>query len=257
MSRAKWAGAVRVSTDEQEVAQQEHAIRAAAERQGADVVVWVRIEGVSAWDPKTARDVERQMLAPIEAGTADTLAVWGLDRVTRQGIKEALRFLDRLEKHLGGKLFSVTEPFLSTATMNPETRELLVSLMAWLASRESTRKSERVLAKREAKVNRAAALGQQATWGRGSLATPGQLEAVWRLRDQGLSVRLIAKGVNVSKSQVSRILARPRPATATGVPMDPPGQTVGVSEPAAPLEGAPLGQSEQAPSVPTVPGGAA
>lgn len=255
----RWAIAVRASTEEQEVEQQEQALRAAAARLGAEVAVVVRIQGVSAYDKKAAKEVARLMLEPIEDGRADTLAVWALDRIVRLGIKEALAFLERLEKHLGGQLYSLTEPFLSTATMNPETRDLLVSLTAWLANRESARKSERVRAKRDTKVNRAAAIGQNATWGRGVLATPAQVAEVWRLREegsprnaqhnghpsQGMSVRDIAGEVGLSKSQVSRILARPRPTTAAGVPMGPPGRQSGASEPTAPLPGGGLGQGER------------
>lgn len=250
---ARWAIAVRVSTEEQEVEQQEQALRAAASRHGATVACVVRIEGVSAYDKKASREVERLMLAPIEDGRADTLAVWAFDRMTRQSIKEALGFLERLEKHLGGQLFSLTEPFLSTATMNPEVRDLLASFTAWMANRESARKSERVRAKRDAKVNRAAAIGQNATWGVGVLATPGQVEGIWSARDAGQSVRGIAAAVGVSKSQVSRVLARARP-TIPGVPMDQAGQSEGVRVAVAPSLGGGLGQAAGAAgSVPVVP----
>lgn len=253
MKAPRWVIAVRVSTEEQDVDQQLSALQAAAKRQEAEVVEVVRIDGVSAWDRKTCREVERLMLAPIEAGRADVLAVWALDRVTRQNIKETLAFFDRLEKHLGGQLFSLTEPIISTATMVPETRDLFIALFAYLANRESSKKSERVKAKRDAKVNRAAAIGQNATWGLGVMATPDQVQQVWTLRDAGRAVRPIAAEVGISKSQVSRILERPRPATAPGVPMGPAGQSEGARVALGPLEGGGLGQAvANVPNVPNV-----
>jgi len=251
-ARPRWVIAVRVSTEEQEVAQQLDALQAAAVRQGAEVVEVVRIEGESAWDRRTSREVERRMLAPIAEGRAEVLAVWALDRVTRQNIKETLAFFDRLEKHLGGQLFSLTEPIISTATMVPETRDLFIALFAYLANRESSRKSDRVKAKRDAKVNRAAALGVQATWGRGKLATPTQVANVWLLTEADISGHKVAKALGLSKSQVYRILGRPRPALAeamSGVPMGPPGQGVVVGGGGAPSVGGGLGQSPMPPEV--------
>jgi len=251
-ARPRWVIAVRVSSEAQEVAQQEQALRAAALRLEADVVEVVRIEGVSAWDPKTAREVERRMLEPIAAGRADVLAVWALDRVTRQNIKQTLAFIERLEKHLGGQLFSLQEPIISTATMVPETRELFVSLFAFLANRESSKKSERVKAKRDAKINRAAALGQMATWGEGHLATPTQVCWVWLLKADKLSLRGIGDKLGLSKSQVHRILSREKPgdeelamARAEGVPVGPAGRASGDTVAEPPLEGGPSGQSDE------------
>lgn len=242
---------VRVSTDDknQDPTNQLVPLRAAVARLGWTVAEEVIIEGLSAWNPKTAAEVKRRFLAPIVAGRADTLALWALDRAVRGGIEPTLAFIRHLEEHLGASLFSLQEPWASSATQDPATRELVASMMAWVAERESARKSERVRAKVHAKRNRASVLGQSAKWGEGVLATPEQVAEVRRLRAEGsprhaqhngrpsggMSVRDIATAVGLSKSQVHRILA-------TSVPGEPPGQgeAARVAEP--PSDGAPSGQ---------------
>ena len=189
------------------------ALRQAAERQGWIVAEEVALK-ISGWDDKAAAEVRRRALAPIREGRADVLMVWALDRVTRQGIEAALGLLRELEDHLGGAFYSAQEPFLSTAANNGPTRQLILSLLAWVAQQESDRRSERMKAKVSAKRNRAAALGQRATWGGGAkgghggkLASADDMDRARRLQAEGESVRAIASALGLSKSQVGRLLA--------------------------------------------------
>lgn len=199
--------AVRISTDDknQDPTNQLVPLRAAVARLGWIVVEEVVIEGLSGWNPKTAAEVKRRFLAPILAGRADTICVWALDRVTRGGIESTLAFLRELEEHLGAALFSLQEPWASSATQDRTTRELIVSLMAWVAKAESDRKSARVRAKVETKRNRSAVLGVSARWGRGILASAEQVQAVMELKGKA-SVRAISAQVGLSKSSVARLL---------------------------------------------------
>ncbi|MHB8651516.1 MAG: recombinase family protein [Gaiellaceae bacterium] len=201
---------VRVSTDDkdQDPTNQLLPLRAAMERQGWQVAAEVVIKGLSGWNAQQAAEVKRQFLAPIVAGKADTLAVWALDRVTRGGIEATLAFIRELEDHLGASLFSLQEGWASSATQDRATRELVVSMMAWVAKQESDRKSARVRAKVETKRNRANALGQSAKWGRGVLATPEQLARAGTMLAEGNSVRNVAKATGMSKSVVSRLRGR-------------------------------------------------
>lgn len=200
---------VRVSTDDrgQDPINQLMPLRAAVARLGWVVAEEVVLEGLSAWNAKTAAEVKRRFLSPIVEGRADTLAVWSLDRISRGGIEATLSFVREVEEHLGAAIFSLQEPWASSATQDRSTRELVVSMMAWVARQESERKSQRVRAKVEAKRNRSAAIGQSARWGRGVLATTAQTNQVLALR--GSPVRAIAQVVGISKSAVSRILAAP------------------------------------------------
>jgi DNA invertase Pin-like site-specific DNA recombinase len=188
-------------------------LRAAAARQGWIVVEEVALN-LSAWDETSAAEVRRRALAPIVAGRADTLAVWSLDRICRGGIEAAFALLRELEEHLGADLFSLQEPFLSTATADRQTRELMVAMLAWVARWESQRKSERLKAKVVTKRNRAGAIGQRAGWGGGAkgskggvLASAEDVKRARLLRADGASVRAVASELGLSKSQVQRILA--------------------------------------------------
>jgi DNA invertase Pin-like site-specific DNA recombinase len=208
-------GRVSTADRQQDPENQLAPLRAAAARLG-----WVVVEEIalkqSAWDEASAADVRRRALAPIVAGKADTLVVWSLDRVCRGGIEAAFAFLRELEQHLGAHLFSLNEPFLCTANADPQTRELLLSLLAWVAKWESQRKSERLKAKVVTKRNRAGALGQRAGWGGGTkgghggvLASAEDVARVRALKAGGASVRAIGRALGLSKSQVQRILAAP------------------------------------------------
>ena len=213
--RAVLLGRVSTADRQQDPENQLAPLRAAAARLG-----WVVVEEValkqSAWDEASAADVRRRALAPIVEGRADTLAVWSLDRVCRGGIEAAFSFLRELEEHLGAQLFSLNEPFLSTATADKQTRELMLSLIAWVGKWESQRKSDRLKAKVVTKRNRAGALGQRAGWGGGTkgghggvLASAEDVERARALKAGGASLRAIGRELGLSKSQVQRILAAP------------------------------------------------
>ena len=183
---------------------QVRALRAAADRLAWRVVDVVELRQ-SAWDEASAREVQERVLEPIRQGKADTIMVWALDRLIRRDPLETMLFINRLEKHYGAALYSLQEPFLSTAA-DPEIRKLLLPIVAWIAEQESRRRSERVREKVRSKRSQAANLGERATWGRGRLATPKEISTVLEFGRRGRSVREIASRTGLSKSQVQRIL---------------------------------------------------
>ena len=183
---------------------QVRALRAAADRLAWRVVDVVELRQ-SAWDEASAREVQERVLEPIRQGKADTIMVWALDRLIRRDPLETMLFINRLEKHYGAALYSLQEPFLSTAA-DPEIRKLLLPIVAWIAEQESRRRAERVREKVRSKRIQAANLGERATWGRGRLATPKEISTVLESGRRGRSVREIASRTGLSKSQVQRIL---------------------------------------------------
>jgi site-specific DNA recombinase len=203
--RAVLLGRVSRGERTQDPAGQLDALRPAAQRLGWQVVEEISLK-LSAWDEAAAAEVRRRALAPIEAGRADVLAVWSWDRFSREGIEGAFATLSHLEKHLGAQLYSMQEPFLSTATADPQQRELLLSIVSWAAKWESQRKSERLRLKVASKRARSAQLGQSARWGRGRLASDEQIAQARELRADGATVRTIASELKLSKSQVHRLL---------------------------------------------------
>lgn len=195
----------RVSRGErtQDTSSQVQALQAAAERKGWEVVQVVE-QVKSAWDAKTAREVHQDALQAIKDGHADVLMVWALDRAVRGGAAAAMAFIQELESHLGAQLYSLQEPFLSTAA-DPATRELLLPIIAWVAKWESQRKSERLQARAAQKRATAEKLGQRAKWGRGSMATAADRELVKGLMKEGLPQRRIAEEVGLSLGSVNTL----------------------------------------------------
>jgi DNA invertase Pin-like site-specific DNA recombinase len=205
-------GSGRVIRDAQDPESQLSALRAAADRLGWTVVEEIPLKGVSAWDQEDAAELERAILEPFKAGRADVLMVWSLDRVVRGGIEAAFSFLRRLERDLGVGFWSLQEPFLNTATADRQQRELMVSLLSWVAHWESTRRSERVKAKAEAKRNQVAAGGGRARWGTGSLPSHEDEERVRELVRSGRSYRQVRAETGFSLSTIHRIVAQGGPS---------------------------------------------
>jgi DNA invertase Pin-like site-specific DNA recombinase len=191
------------------------ALRAHAQRHGWTVAAEV-IKVCSAWDGKAAQEVHEAALAPIKAGQADVLMVWALDRLVRGGPEKAFSLLADLERHHGASLFSLQEPFLSTATADPQMRELMLPIIAWAAKWESQRKSDRLVAKVGAKKEAAGKLGQRARWGRGSMATDDDKARICALRDKGLSIKAVAAEVGLSVGTVHKTLKENRNKKSQG-----------------------------------------
>lgn len=131
---------VRVSTNDQEVENQRRQLQAEADRRGFEVVTVYSVIG-SAYTGEHNRELNRA-LADAVSRRYDVLLTWSLDRLTRQGIREAL---NRLEAFRLAKVdvVSLREPWLE---MPGELRSLITSVIAWAASFESSRKSERIKA---------------------------------------------------------------------------------------------------------------
>lgn len=202
-------------------------LRAAAARHGWPVVEELALK-TSSWDEAAAAQVRASALQPIVEGRADVLMIWAWDRYHREGIEGAFRELRYLEDHLGAGLFSLQEPFLSTATADKQQRELLLALVAWSAHWESQRKSDRLRAKVTRKRDVAARLGERARWGRGKLPLVSDVEDFCARRAAGATVREIAAATGFSKSTVANYLLaanfRPVHPQADGQPGAPPGK---------------------------------
>ena len=203
----------RVSTSDkgQDPEHQIGPLRVAAERHGWAVAEVLSLKQ-SAWTEASAAEVRRKVLTPIIEGRADTVCVWALDRVVRGGIEAAFSFLRELEDHHGATFFSLQEPFLSTATSDRQTRELMISLLAWVAKWESERRSQRVKASVSTKRVRTASLdSRRAVWAGGHLASDVDIGQARSLREGGATIREVAAQLGLSKSAVGRLLQPPAP----------------------------------------------
>src|SRR6516162_6755005 len=122
---AIWA---RVSTGDQETANQLAALRAEADRRGLEVAAEYVLEGVSAWTG-AHREQLRQALDDARAGRFEVLLVWALDRLERGGIEPTLRVMRQLRER-GVLVVSLQEPWTGAGR---EMQELLTAIMAWVA----------------------------------------------------------------------------------------------------------------------------
>lgn len=200
-TRALLVGAVSTADRDQDPENQLRPLRAAASRKG-----WEFEEVVfrqSRFDGDSYREVADAVLRRLEGGGFDVLAVWAWDRISRQGAEEAFRFLRHLEDHLSVRFFSLQEPFLCTEA-GREQRDLLLPIIAWVANKDSQRRSDRLVAKAQTKRISSAKLGQRSVWGKGRMATPEEVAAIRARRGEG--IRPLAREFGLSKSQVERIL---------------------------------------------------
>jgi site-specific DNA recombinase len=144
---AIWA---RVSTEDQFTENQLAVLRAWAESLGLTVTAEYVTED-SAWAKANGGQgkgaefdqARSAMLAGVRQGKHRIVLCWAIDRLSRHGAEDMLRYL-RLLAENGADVRSHEESWLNTA--DPFARELLVGIMATLARYQSQHKSEQVKA---------------------------------------------------------------------------------------------------------------
>ena len=141
--RARAALWLRVSTTDQTHASQESALRALAEARSVQVVKTYEVKK-SAWKGKHA-DLLDEAVRDARSGLFTHLFIWALDRLDRQGPLSTLQKIKEIED-AGAKVVSLQEPWLEQM---PQIRDLMISLTAWVAEWESSRRSERVKARKD------------------------------------------------------------------------------------------------------------
>lgn len=144
----------------------------------------------------------RAMMEAAKNREFDAVAVWALDRFSREGISKTFEYLQRLHKSKV-RFYSKSEPYLSTVSPDedddPDMAALRMSIFAFIARFER----KRIVARIHAGLDRARAEGK-------SLGRPKKIfrrDEVVRLREEGLSLRDIADRLKVSKGTVQNVLA--------------------------------------------------
>ena len=134
---------VRVSTDEQETANQLPAvIELAGDLKCTDYDIFS--ENESAWKAGHQYELKRA-LDYIRKGQRhyDYLLVWALDRLSREGPVRVMGLVAELEKYQC-QVVSLKERAFTDLPKG--VRDLMIMLMAWIAEQESIRRSERTKA---------------------------------------------------------------------------------------------------------------
>lgn len=144
----------------------------------------------------TTRPAFDRMLNDARAGRFNVLVVWALDRVGRSMFRNiaAVVELDRL----GVRVVSAREPWLDTAG---PIRDLMLAIFSWLAEQETRRLGERTRAGLERARARGKRLGRPRRY-----ISPAELERARKLRDAGVSMRVIAQRVRVPRATIHRAL---------------------------------------------------
>lgn len=126
----------------------------------------------------------------------DVVLCWALDRLTREGLAETIGYLRRLG-NAGVAFHSYSEPMLSTD--NPVVRDVLLAVMASMASMERARISERTkagLARLRAKGVR---LGRQPL-------DDDKQAAIAELAAEGLTAYAVAKRLGIDAKSAAKYM---------------------------------------------------
>jgi len=124
------AAYVRVSRDDEQPENQEHAIYRWAAERGHQVVEVVRDVGVSGALPPAQRPGWQRVVQLLES--ADGVVVYALDRVARS-LWDLATVVKELEAR-GKILISVREEWLQN--VDPRVRQLIISVLGWAAEME-------------------------------------------------------------------------------------------------------------------------
>ena len=130
----------RVSTKTQETENQRLALEQFAVSHGYTVVKTYS-ESESAWRAGQQRELAK-LRKDAKRGGFDTLLVWALDRLSREGPLKVLLLVQSFQL-LGVKIISMQE---SWTQIDGDMTELFYALTAWVSKFESQRRSERTKA---------------------------------------------------------------------------------------------------------------
>lgn len=197
----------RVSTTRQETAAQIREVDAWILRAG-DLKVATYREREHGWEPDRA--VLAELYAAAHRREFDAVAVWALDRFSRQGIEATFALIRRL-RECGVELLSLREPFLSTG--DPRVSEIVLALFAWVARQEHLRISDRTKAGLAVARANGKQIGVPRKWAFSD-------DEARRLRASGLGWKAIATALHVPRGAIGAI--RRACAKEGGVRKGPP-----------------------------------
>ena len=185
----------RVSTDRQENKNQLEQLREFAKKQDWDIVREF-VDTVSG-SGKQSRPAFEQMMLWASRRKFDVLLFWKLDRFSREGVRQTLQHLTRLD-HYGVGWRSYTEQFLDSTGIF---KDAILSILATLAQQERIGISERT----KAGLCRARKAGKRLGRPEGSISVVLNLSDIQRMQKEGLGLRAIARRLGCSVNTVQRV----------------------------------------------------
>jgi DNA invertase Pin-like site-specific DNA recombinase len=199
MSMSRVAIYARVSTDDrgQDPENQLAQLRAWCAAAG-HTIAGEYIDHVSGGKGTDERPGLARMLDDAYRRKFDVLLCWALDRLSREGLEATIGYLRRLG-NAGVSFHSYSEPMLSTDNM--VVRDVLLAVMASMASMERARISQRT------KAGLARVREQGTKLGRRPIADTQQAE-IATLAGEGLTAYAIGKRLGVDIKTVQKYAAR-------------------------------------------------
>ncbi len=193
MIPARAAVYLRVSTDRQDERNQEPECLRLSRARGWAPFVYRETESGA----KADRPVWRMVVESARRGEVQAVVVWSIDRIGRR-MFQIVADVGELAR-LGCAVVSVREPWLDTSG---PTRELLLSIFAWVSQYERERLQERT----RAGMERARAAGKQI--GRPSRIAPKALRRALAMRTAGKSWGDISAAVRVKRTAIAQAVTR-------------------------------------------------
>lgn len=190
----------RVSTTDQNPANQIRELEAYAQKQGWKILQVIR-DKMSGTKSANDRAGLRKVLDAARQGKYDVLLFWSLDRLSREGTRQTLDYLQTLTAH-GVKWHSYTEEYLSS--LGPFA-DVVISLLSTLAKQERIRISERTKAGLERARAEGKTLGRRT--GQRMKGTVKRIKLVKRLRAEGNSFTAIGEQLGISKQRAAQLFA--------------------------------------------------
>lgn len=188
---------LRVSTTDkgQDVENQRQQLLQFCKEQGYKVVKEY-VDEESGTKGKRERSAFAQLFKDAALKRFDLLIFWALDRLSREGIRNTMHYLQQLDVS-GVKFRSYTEPYLETE--NELVGTILLTVLSYFAKLESMKISERTKAGLERAKKQGKKLGQPSKkdeW----------LPVLVKLKGEGVSLRGMAKKTGLSINTVKKYL---------------------------------------------------
>jgi DNA invertase Pin-like site-specific DNA recombinase len=182
----------RVSTGKQENANQLDQLREFAAKQGWEIAIEY-VDTVTGSGKLKRPQFDRMMLAASQR-QFDLLLFWKLDRLSREGVRKTLRYLELLDSY-GVAWRSFMEPFFDSCGVM---RDVVISIMATLAEQERINISDRTRAGLQRAVKAGKVLGRR--------EIPVDVVRAHKMQREGLGLRPIAKKLKISVNTLQRAL---------------------------------------------------
>lgn len=135
----------------------------------------------------------RKMFDDARRRKFDLVVFWSLDRFSREGTRATIALLQELESY-GVQYKSYTEQYIDSSGIF---KDVIICLLSTLARQEKIRLSERVRAGLEKSRTKYGRVGGRPRIGQ------DKINAIAKLRAQGLSLRKIAKEIGIHHGTVA------------------------------------------------------